>query len=363
MKKIAIVIGGLGFGGIESCNVTQFRYFDKTQYSVDFLLNSPESVKNKKYADSILEQGGHLVFLMEHEGNKIQRWKSLYNTIRKGKYNAVHFHVSFPSHMSSVLIARMAGSKNIIVTSHARGTSVKMSSINEICQYLSRKIFPIFVKTRLAVSEEAGKWMYGSWYYIVIFNGIDFAKFKSDRNARSAIRENLDLGKDTVIVGHIGRFVSEKNHEFLIDFFNEFHKIQPNSVLLMIGAGMRLEYILGSCKKLGLPFRHIDNTDRPEAFLNAMDIFVLPSHVEGFPLVALEAQAVGLPVLCSDRVPQGVKMTNRIIFESLNASLLKWCEDANHLLELAATRENIVDEKNREIFDIRNVIKRITNFY
>lgn len=111
-------------------------------------------------------------------------------------------------------------------------------------------------------------------------------------------------------------FVIKKNHEFLINIINNVKNNIPNVKLLLIGEGPDENKIKMIVKQQGLSnyvlFYGI--SDKVNELLQAMDVFILPSHFEGLPIVGVEAQAAGLPVIFSDKITREAKIINNVSF-------------------------------------------------
>jgi glycosyltransferase EpsF len=141
------------------------------------------------------------------------------------------------------------------------------------------------------------------------------------------MRKKLGLdGK--FVVGHVGRFVPQKNHTFLIDIFTEVVKKRHESVLLLVGDGPLREKTEQKVAKLGLSEKVLflgQCADTP-ALMMAMDVFVLPSLYEGLPVVGIEAQAAGLPCMLSDEMTAETKVLDKTIFVPFSNSTAQWAE-------------------------------------
>lgn len=128
-------------------------------------------------------------------------------------------------------------------------------------------------------------------------NAIDVSKYNYNPHVRDDIRRKLKINDDTFVIGHVGRFTYQKNHEFLINVFKKVHQKVNDSVLLLIGEGPDEGVIKQKVKELKLNNNVMflgRRNDVPKLF-QAMDCFVLPSRFEGLPIVGIEAQAAGLP--------------------------------------------------------------------
>ena len=220
----------------------------------------------------------------------------------------------------------------------------------------------------MCCSELAGRWLFGNKEYdkgnvYLLNNAIDLDKFKYDEKIRKQKRKELNINDSTLVIGHIGRFVTVKNHSFLIDVFNDLHKQNNNSILLLAGQGSLMDEMKKKSSKLGLKDSVIflgQRTDVNELY-QAMDVFVLPSLYEGLGMVLIEAQCAGLPCIASTEVPEIVKISNNIIFEKLSENAFQWSKD---ILELANNKRidcsNNVQKFN---YDIKKETLKLENEY
>jgi glycosyltransferase involved in cell wall biosynthesis len=132
---------------------------------------------------------------------------------------------------------------------------------------------------------------------------------------------------DTFILGNVGRFVYQKNHEFMLNVFATLKKIRSNSKLLLVGEGV----LEAELKQLAKSLKIEDSvifygvTHDVPAVLSAMDAFIFPSRFEGFGIVAIEAQVSGLPVWCSTAIPQMAKICDEFKYIDSD-SCDKWAE-------------------------------------
>ena len=153
---------------------------------------------------------------------------------------------------------------------------------------------------------------------IILHNAIEPEKFSFSQANRHRLRAELSIPDNAIVVGHVGRFVEPKNHALLLRIFAEFYRHRQNSVLLLAGDGPLRQSIEQQASLLNIRkyIRFLGvRTDIPK-ILSAMDLFLLPSRYEGLGIVAIEAQANGLPCICSHKVPQEVKLTDHLSFIS-----------------------------------------------
>ena len=127
--------------------------------------------------------------------------------------------------------------------------------------------------------------------------------------------------KDEILLGHVGRFCYQKNHEYLVAVFEEVRKQGINAKLLFVGDGEEKEkiYAIVKEKKLESDVIFYGTSTRVNELFQAMDIFLLPSHFEGLPIAGVEAQAAGLPVIFSDKITRQAKIITPVKYLSIAA--------------------------------------------
>lgn len=194
---------------------------------------------------------------------------------------------------------------------------------------------------------------------LVIENGIDFKRFKDVQTDKKEIRKMFGIPLDAFVVGHVGRFVDQKNHSFLIKIFDELCRRREDAFLLLVGAGELLNQTVQDIENLGLQNRYLilsHRSDIPE-LMKAMDVFVFPSKFEGLGIVLVEAQVSGLKCVVSDAVPGEVFLTEQIIKVSLSDSVTKWCD-----VILDSSIKGMPNGRLKN-YDMNQVIKKLEKLY
>lgn len=228
---------------------------------------------------------------------------------------------------------------------------------------------------RFACSRAAGEFLFcpqqtGRSFYLLP-NAIDRKRFSFNSSIRRQVRETLSLN-DAFVVGHIGRFVPQKNHRFLIQVFHKVAADIPAARLLLIGDGPLRNEIQDMVHNRGLEQKVIflgQRTDIPD-LLQAMDLFVLPSIYEGLPVSCLEAQASGLPCLVADSVSRETAYGSNFHFLPLNDDTA-WCQAVIH--QHKKTAQVSTDDSSRtapisrpcpsSLPDIQKEARKLTDFY
>ena len=284
--------------------------------------------------------------------------------IREHKYTVVHFNIF---HGLSLKFAQIARKEGIPVRiAHAHGSGLGDGFAAKIKTVLSRLGALLWLKdaTKLiACSEPAGKFLFKDKSFTVIPNGINAKRFAFSEERRESIRSELMLG-DSALIGHIGRFSSEKNHEFLLRAFAKTKMLIPDSKLLLLGEGELFEDMRSLARELGILDSVIFKgaVSHPEDYLCAMDVFMLPSVFEGFGIAAVEAQASGLPIILSDGVPRSVAISESVKFLPLDSED-RWAEQAAAFISKKADRLGAEKAVAEHGFSIEDTARKIFTLY
>lgn len=215
-----------------------------------------------------------------------------------------------------------------------------------------------------ACSEEAGKYLFKDKPFQVLKNAIDSQNFIADADTRNEIRKELGL-KDKFVVGHVGRLHPQKNHDFLIDVFAEIKKKKPDAELILVATGPLEEKVKSKVVEKGLSdcVHFLGNRKDMNRIYQAMDVFVFPSLFEGLGIVAIEAQAAGVPIVCSEGLPPETDITPIYQKLLLSDGAEKW---ANVALEMAQNLKAHTNMQQYVIdagFDMDATAKYMESYY
>lgn len=306
------------YGGITQYALQNWRYIDKERFQFDFATLSKTKLH---FEDEVTAQGCKVHYISCYaEEDKAQFTKEIKHILLEGEYDAVHLHTSFWKSFLVEDISKEIGIPKIIV--HAHNTSVlgESNRAQQIAQHdrcldvLDETIATDF----WACSWAAADWLYGNRIprekIVIQKNAIDIDRFRYNAEVAKAIKAELGWD-DCYVIGHVGRFTYQKNHEFLLRVFREVHEKNPQTRLLLIGVGperVRIEALIYDWH-LEDVVRILEKRSDVNRLMQAMDCFALPSRFEGLPIVLIEAQAAGCDCLTSDRISAEVLITNSVV--------------------------------------------------
>ena len=341
MKKVLCINCNMNAGGAETFLMKIYRKLDKTKYQMDFCVNVAE--KNY-YEDEINSLGGKMFRIPTKSENMNGFKKGLVEVVKNGKYDSV---LRITSNAMGFLDLKIAGAKRCCVRSSnsSDGKGIKPWVAHRLGKLLYGKYVDVkFAPSDLAAIYTFGKKAYKKGNTKILHNGVDLNFFKYEEEAPKAVRSEFGIGDNVKIIGHVGRFMEQKNHIFLIDVFNEIHKKDKDTVLMLVGKGELEEKIKAHISELNLDgsvFFAGVRSDIPH-LMSAMDVFVMPSFFEGMPNTVIEAQATGLPCVISDTITREANITGLVKYMPLEKPE-EWAQTA---LETASTER----EDKRQAF-------------
>lgn len=358
MIRILHVVTYMGRGGLETMIMNYYRSIDRSRVQFDFLVHRDFEAD---YDKEIQELGGK-IYRLPPLNPFGKEYLSKLNAFFKehNEYKIVHSHLDC---MSAIPLkyAKLNGVPIRIAHSHSSNQTKDLKYPLKL--YYKTKISKQANKL-FACSEKAGIWMFGkNADFKVLNNAIDTEKYLFNIDTAQKIRNEFKIKKDTLVIGHVGRFENPKNHSFIIDIFAETLKKNSNSVLLLVGEGSLRKNIEEKVRSLDISDKVIFAGLRSDVneILQAMDIFLFPSLYEGLPVSIVEAQAAGLPCLISDKVPIECKKTDLVYQMNLSDSSNKWAKKIEELSKL--NRRNTHREIKKSGFDIKANAEKLEKFY
>lgn len=356
--RVLEIVTDMGRGGIETMLMNYYRHLDRNAVQLDFLVHRQ---KRAVYDDEIESLGGKIYrmpslnpFSTEYQ-KKLEEFFSTHS-----EYKIVHCHLDC---MAGVPLraAKQCGVPVRIAHAH---NSNQTKNLKYPLKLLFKKGISKQATMLFACGKTAGEWMFGGEPFTVMRNAIDASAFRYSPDIRETVRKELfPHDPNALVIGHVGSFWTPKNHMFLLDIFQEIHKQEPNSILLLVGTGGLMDAVREKAQNLGFQDSVHLIGDRKDVYrvMQAMDIFVLPSLFEGLPVTMVEAQAAGLPCFISDKVPLECKITDQVIQIPLKAPAEQWAKQI--LAVRNAERKDTYTEIAAAGFDIVASAKRLQDFY
>lgn len=354
--RVLQVVTHMNRGGLETMLMNYYRQIDRQKMQFDFLVHRQERAS---YDDEIEAMGGRIFRLPVLNPFSLSYKKALENFFEEHpEYQIVHVHQDC---MSSVIL-KMAKKYNVAVRIAHSHNSNQDKNLKYLIKLYYRKKISKYATHLFACGEEAGKWMFCGENFEILNNAIDTSKYVYNEKIREHMRSQLGILQDELVVGHVGRFNYSKNHEFLIEIFEELSKKIPCK-LLLVGDGELRQMIEEKVKAKNLEEKVILAGIRSDVaeLMQAMDVFVFPSNYEGLPVTIIEAQAAGLPCLISDKVPIECKKTDLVNQVSLACSKEKWIENIREAARVI--RCDVRKEIKEAEFDIQENAAKLEEFY
>ncbi len=293
-----------GCGGIEAFWVSIFKRLDLTKYRIDLIT----AVKLSGFYDSQLEELGISMTVLSGSIRSYPRnYRQLKKIFKRRCYDVVHMNAYQAVTFLYAVCAEECGVKRIIIHGHGSALRKDRGYIWKMAAHTFAKYcFSGSAAECLACSQAARRFLFPDWRRVqLVSNGIDLNQFRYSDVQREQVRSQLHV-EGVCVVGMIGRLCMEKNQAFGIEVFREFQKLCKDTVLLIVGEGEAKKDLRRLVRKWGLQEDVIffGASRQVSKLMQAMDVLLMPSKSEGFGLAAVEAQAAGLPVVCSSQVPE-----------------------------------------------------------
>ena len=355
--RILQVVTYMGRGGLETMLMNYYRKIDHTKVQFDFLVHRDFEAD---YDNEIKSMGGKIYHISRLNPINKQYKNELDNFFKQHpEYKIIHSHLDC---MSGIPLKEAKKCDIPIRIAHAHSSN-QTKDIKYVLKLLYKRNITKSANYLFACGEQAGRWMFNTDDFKVLNNAIDAKKYSFNAEIRDVRRKEFNIPNDSIVIGHVGRFMAPKNHELIIDIFNKIHFNNPDAYLMLIGEGDLKESIIEKVKELHLEDYVIFTGLRSDVneLLQAMDVFLFPSLYEGLPVSIVEAQAAGLPCLISDKVPIECKKTDLVYQINLNDPVDVWADKVNELSHIQR-RDTYEDIKNAG-FDIIENAKWLENFY
>lgn len=367
--RVLQVVGRMDRGGIETLIMNIYRNIDRNKVQFDFLTHYG---READYNEEIRSLGGKIYDMPKIKSTRKTYYHKFFEYVialndffkKHNEYNVLHGHMTNTATIY-MPIAKKYGIKNCIAHSHltqARHglTGIVTNILQMPLEYLATDYF--------SCSEMAAEWLFSKkavekGKVSILKNAIDSMQYAYNSETRINYRKCLNI-ENKFTLGHVGRFFHQKNHEFLIDIMYEVVKLEPNAMLLLVGDGELRKSCEDKVNQLNLTHnvQFLGVRSDVNNIMQAMDVFVMPSHFEGLPVVGIEAQASGLKCVFSEGITREVDITGLVDFLNLSDGPQKWAEKIL-LYKDQCNRKNVRELIQKSGYDISVTSKWIQEFY
>ncbi|MGJ7911435.1 glycosyltransferase family 1 protein [Neobacillus sp. LXY-1] len=359
--RILHVVVNMNRGGAETLIMNLYRNIDRTKVQFDFLTCKPGV-----FDSEIMEMGGkvHRIPYLTDVGHLkyVEALKNFFTS--NNQYKIVHSHMD---KMSGLVLreAKRAGIPTRI--SHSHNTSSEGGIASKVYKWYAGNFILHSATNLLACSSGAAEWLFKrkSAETKIVKNGIVSELFDYSEEVRKEVRDELNISNDEYILGHVGRFNLQKNHNFLIEVFAKLNKKVNHSTLLLIGDGPLRTSMEKKAKELQVSdkVKFLGIRSDIHRILQSLDVFVFPSLHEGLPVSLVEAQGAGLPCIISDGISREVDLGGDLIdFLSLSEQD-EWIRKLMDLQSKKFYRQSYSTLISNKGYDIRESAEYMEIFY
>lgn len=355
VKRLLCCMSCMDVGGAETFLMKQYRRLDREKYQLDFCVNVQERCA---YDDEIEALGGRIFRIPPKTKDPVACLTSLRKIVKDNGYEAVFSSSAKSGVALDLLAAKAGGAKRLIHRSSSAGDDG--GRVERLLGTVIAPLTKIVPDVKLAPSVLAAEFCFGKGCVEkgrahILNNGIDTDIFSYSDKSRAESRKSLGLDDEFTLI-HVGRFVGVKNHDFLIDVFEQVAKAHPNSKLVLVGVGDLEEKIRTKVQKKGLSDKVLFLGARKDipALLSAADVLVFPSFYEGMPNAVIEAQALSLQCIVSDKITAECRITDLVEFLPLG-NAKQWAEKILPLAD-GYERKNMTEHFKKIRYDAQSTL-------
>lgn len=361
MKRLLCILSNMNAGGAETFLMKVYRTIDRTKYQFDFCLNT----KERCFYEPEIEKLGGKIYRIPAKSENLQLFKNqLGKIVAENQYQYVLRITANAAGLLDLKIAKQAGADVCIARSSNSNSEKGIKNV--VVHVLGKLLYLKYVDVGFAPSKLAAEYTFGKKSVetnkvSIIHNALDINVYEFNPSRRESIRKGFGLSEGDLLIGNIGRFMSQKNHNFIIEIFDKIHALKPNAYLVLVGNGELENIIRDQVKNKGIERNVIFTgvrSDIPD-ILSAMDVMLMPSLYEGMPNTVIEAQATGLPCVISDSITSEANITGLVKYVSLSKSSDFWADEV-----LKATSNTRFNTKKMFVdngYDIESVTRQFVH--
>lgn len=358
MKRVCVFCESWESGGIEAFLTNVISHMELAGLEIDIVC---ARMGQSVFTAPLKERGVGFYQLSSSTRKVGKNFRLFQKLLEERQYDVIHLNAYQALSLAYLKLAKEAGVP--VRIAHSHNTALRKSLTRPLKLALhqwARREYANEMTHRWACSKAAAAFLFGEtgdWRFVP--NGIDTERFRFDPEKRERVRREMGL-EGKLVIGNVGRLCYQKNQAFLLDAFKELQALCPESVLLLVGEGEDKPGLMAKAETLEVKNGVIfyGTTNAVEQLYWAMDVFAFPSRFEGLGIACVEAQAAGLPVVCSEHIPGEALVTESVIQLPLSAGVRAWAEAA---LNGKASRDRTAAAKmvSAAGYDVKSVAAKI----
>ncbi|MBF0658241.1 glycosyltransferase [Psychrobacter sp. NG25] len=364
MQRVLHIVGKMDRAGAETMLMNLYRHIDHSQIQFDFITFTDEVCD---YDAEIRALGGKIIPILA--SNPIKRMLKLKRFFKQHPdYQIVHAHMLL-NNAFHLLAAKSAGVRHRISHSHSTSNG-KTNIVKKIYEQWALITNRTLATKRISCGDHAANYLFGTTKDVWLLpNAVDIQKMMTVANqSRHYIDHELGakgLGYKGLKIIQVGRLNEVKNHQFSLEVAEELKKRHVDFTLYIVGQGpldvmLRQQVtdksLLDTVKFLGL------RTDITELMASA-DYMIMPSLHEGFPVVLVESQTVGLTTLVSDQVSPEVDLGLGLVKFLPIHSVKEWVDCLLKPKDIRPNEKEITEALNLYGFSAVTNAQKLTQMY
>ena len=363
MIRVLHSVSNMDRAGIETMLMNYYRHIDREKVQFDFIVNKK---KPGDYDDEIRRMGGHIY---QSPGLDPLHYPAYLRFVQQTVAADPRIRI-LHAHNEAMGLYALKGAEKAglpVRIAHAHNTRI-IRDYKWPLKMLCKQLLPGAATDLWACGRDAGIYFFGqkNWERRgrVLHNAIEPETFRFSPAVRAEMRARYGL-QDRVVLGHVGRFNVQKNHERLLHIFAAFLQLEPRAALVLIGVGELEQAVRAQAQELGIAdhvlFAGLQNNVAD--WYQMMDLFVMPSRFEGLPVVGVEAQAAGLGCVFSDAVTDEVLLSTNAVRIPLSAGNADWAAGLQRMLQQPCDRSAGAELIRQAGYDISLEAERLQQQY
>lgn len=228
MKVLMVCTTEFSMNGITMVIMNYYRLC-RDEVHFDFFVHK----YMEKCYEAELEAENSKSIICDRKKNLLKYLYLFYRTLKTGAYDVVHINGNSATMAIELQIAKIMKVKTRIAHCHNSQCN------HRVLHSILKPVLNHSYTAALACSREAGLWIFGEGKFDVLVNCIDVKKFLFNEQIRRQKRKELGL-ENKFVIGHVGLFNRQKNHDWLFELVGELKKKSPDTVLLCISGSAEI---------------------------------------------------------------------------------------------------------------------------